>query len=168
MTVLWATSSLLFSLSHQWHKVCLLNSLLWDRSDYSLKSLNLVSMEDAVKLSTRMRWFFFLVLMLVRGPALSCWRSTLSIGKLGLTRRSLALDFVWVSMKKGLRGKRMQPFFHFPDVGWLLRFYGISTFVGYLTPNSFFVNSQFYWKQSGLASVHIFILAIQRRQTVLI
>ena len=26
-------------------------------------------------------------------------------------------------------------------VGWLFKFYGISTFVGYLTPNPFYTNS---------------------------
>ena len=33
----------------------------------------------------------------------------------------------------------------------LVWFYGISTFLGYLTPNPFYVNNQFYLKQFGLA-----------------
>ena len=36
-------------------------------------------------------------------------------------------------------------------VGWLVDFYGISTFVGYLTTNPFYANSQFYIKQFSLA-----------------
>ena len=32
-------------------------------------------------------------------------------------------------------------------------FHGISTFAGYLTPNIFFVNNQFYFKQYSLAWV---------------
>ena len=40
-------------------------------------------------------------------------------------------------------------------VGWV---YGISTFVGYLTPNTFYVNSQLYFKQFSLAWVHSFIV----------
>ena len=55
LPVLWATWSQEFSLSHHWHNVCLLNSLSWGRRDDSPKVLNLVSMEDLVKLSNRMR-----------------------------------------------------------------------------------------------------------------
>ena len=36
-------------------------------------------------------------------------------------------------------------------VGWFVGFYDISTFVGYLTPNPFYVNNQFYLKQFSLA-----------------
>ena len=32
--------------------------------------------------------------------------------------------------------------------------YGISSFVGYLTPNPFYANSQFYFKQFSLALAH--------------
>ena len=42
-------------------------------------------------------------------------------------------------------------------VGRLLAFYGISTCVGYLTSNSFYTNSQFYFKQFSLALVHSLI-----------
>ena len=38
--------------------------------------------------------------------------------------------------------------------GWLVGFYGISTFVGHLTPN------QFYFKQFRLAWVHSLIVKI--------
>ena len=34
---------------------------------------------------------------------------------------------------------------------WFVGFYGISTFVGYLMPNPFFVNNLFYLKQLTLA-----------------
>ena len=34
---------------------------------------------------------------------------------------------------------------------WFVGFYGISTFVGYLMPNLFYVNYQFYIKQFSLA-----------------
>ena len=34
---------------------------------------------------------------------------------------------------------------------WFVGFYGISTFVGYLTPNPFYVNNLFYLKQFSLA-----------------
>ena len=34
---------------------------------------------------------------------------------------------------------------------WLLGFYDISTFVGYLMPNRFLTNNQFYFKQFSLA-----------------
>ena len=40
----------------------------------------------------------------------------------------------------------------------LVWFYGISTFVGYLTPNPFYVNNQFSLKQFGLAWVHSLIV----------
>ena len=36
--------------------ICLLNSLSWSQRHDSLKALNLVSIEDEVKLSTQMRW----------------------------------------------------------------------------------------------------------------
>ncbi len=36
-------------------------------------------------------------------------------------------------------------------VGRLVGFYGISIFVGYLTPNPFYVTNQFYVKQFSLA-----------------
>ena len=36
-------------------------------------------------------------------------------------------------------------------VGWLFGFYGISTFVGYLMPNPFYTNKQFYFRQFNLA-----------------
>ena len=36
----------------------------------------------------------------------------------------------------------------------LVWFYGISTFVGYLTPNPFYVTNQFYFKQFSSAWVH--------------
>ena len=32
-------------------------------------------------------------------------------------------------------------------VGWLFGFYDVSTFVGNLTPNPFYSNSQFYFEQ---------------------
>ena len=32
-------------------------------------------------------------------------------------------------------------------VGWLVGFYGISTFVGSLMPNPFYTDNQFYFKQ---------------------
>ena len=35
----------------------------------------------------------------------------------------------------------------------LVGFYGISTFGGYLTPNTFFTNNQFYFKQFSLECV---------------
>ena len=40
----------------------------------------------------------------------------------------------------------------------MVGFYGISTFVGYLTPNPFYVNNQFYFKQFCLAWVHSLIV----------
>ena len=43
-----------------------------------------------------------------------------------------------------------------PDLGWLVGFYGISTFVGYLTPNPFSYNK--FFKQFSLAWVHSLIL----------
>ena len=42
-------------------------------------------------------------------------------------------------------------------VGWLVGFYGIST-IGYLTPNPFYANGQFYSKQFSLAWVHSLIV----------
>ena len=42
-------------------------------------------------------------------------------------------------------------------VGWLVGFYGISTFVGYLNKSIFYVNNQFYFKQFSLAWVHSLI-----------
>ena len=57
-------------------------------------------------------------------------------------------------------------------VGWLVGFYGISTFVGYLMPN-LFLCKLFYFKQFSLAWVHslsktFLFQAIQFIQTVLI
>ena len=45
-------------------------------------------------------------------------------------------------------------------VGWLVGwvFYDISTFAGYLTPNPFYANDQFYFKQFSLAWVHSLIV----------
>ena len=43
-------------------------------------------------------------------------------------------------------------------VGWLVGFYGISTFIGHLTPNPFYVNNQFYLKQFRLTWVHCLIV----------
>ena len=40
----------------------------------------------------------------------------------------------------------------------LFRFYGISTFLGYLKLNPFYTNKLFYFKQSSLASVHSLIV----------
>ena len=60
----------------------------------------------------------------------------------------------------------------FKIMNWLVRFYGISSFVGYLIPNPFYENNQFYLKQFSLAWVHsliiknIYIQAIQFNQTV--
>ena len=58
-------------------------------------------------------------------------------------------------------------------VGWLVVWvYGISIFVGYLTPNPFYTNIQFYFKQFSLAWVHCLIVktflfqGIQFSQTV--
>ena len=39
-------------------------------------------------------------------------------------------------------------------VGWLVGFYGISTFVGYYRQIHFYVNNQFYLKQFSLEWVH--------------
>ena len=41
---------------------------------------------------------------------------------------------------------------------WLVEFFGISTFVDYLTPNQFFVNNQSYFKQFSLTWVHTLIV----------
>ncbi len=49
--------------------------------------------------------------------------------------------------------------------GWLVGFYGISTFVDNLMPNPFYTNNQFYFKQFSLELVHILIK--QFNQTVL-
>ena len=58
-------------------------------------------------------------------------------------------------------------------VCWLVEFYGISTFVSYLTPNPFPVNNQLYFKQFSLSWVYSFskiflFQTIQVIQTVLI
>ena len=39
-------------------------------------------------------------------------------------------------------------------MGWLLSFYGISAFIGYLTPNQFLNKNQFYFKQFSLVLLH--------------
>ena len=44
------------------------------------------------------------------------------------------------------------------EVGWLFGFHGISTFVGYLTPNPFLTNNEFFFKQLSLAWVHSLIV----------
>ena len=41
---------------------------------------------------------------------------------------------------------------------WMVGFYGILTFVGYFTPNPFYANNQFYFKQFSLAWVHSLIV----------
>ena len=41
---------------------------------------------------------------------------------------------------------------------WLVGFDGISAFVGYLMPNPFHKNNQFYFKQFSLARVHSLIV----------
>ena len=45
--------------------------------------------------------------------------------------------------------------FNIVQVGWSVGFYGISTIVGYLTPNPFLYK---YSKQFSLASVHSLII----------
>ena len=58
-------------------------------------------------------------------------------------------------------------------VDWLVEFYDTSTFVGYLMPNNFSINNQFYFKQLSLVWVHSLIVrkilfqAIQFSPTVL-
>ena len=42
----------------------------------------------------------------------------------------------------------------FRKVGWLFGSYDISTFVGHLTPNPFYTNNQFHFKQFSLAWVN--------------
>ena len=42
-------------------------------------------------------------------------------------------------------------FKQFSLVGWLFGFYGTSNIVGYLMPNIFYTNKQFYFKQFNLA-----------------
>ena len=49
-------------------------------------------------------------------------------------------------------------FFCFGCLVWFVGFYGISTFVGYLTPNQFYVNNMFYVKQFTLAEVYSLIV----------
>ena len=49
---------------------------------------------------------------------------------------------------------------------WLVGFYGISTFVGYLTPNPFYAISQLYFKQFSLTWVHSFIVKTVRIQLI--
>ena len=44
------------------------------------------------------------------------------------------------------------------NVGWLVGFYDISTFVDYLMSNLFYTNNQFYFKQFSLAWVHSLIV----------
>ena len=51
-------------------------------------------------------------------------------------------------------------------IGWLVGFYGISTFVGYLTPKPFYANDQFYFKQFSLAWVHSLIVNTFQFQTI--
>ena len=43
-------------------------------------------------------------------------------------------------------------------VGWLVGFYGMSTFVGYLSQIHFYANSQLYFDQFSLAWVHSLIV----------
>ena len=38
--------------------------------------------------------------------------------------------------------------------GWLVGFYGITIFEGYLMPNPFYTNNQFHFKQFSLAWVY--------------
>ena len=42
----------------------------------------------------------------------------------------------------------------------MIGFYVISTFVGYLMPNPFLYNKQFYFKQFSLALVHNLIVKV--------
>ena len=52
-----------------------------------------------------------------------------------------------------------QPSTNCPQIfSWLFRFYGISTFEGYLMPNHFYTNNQFYFKQFSLAGVNSLII----------
>ena len=54
--------------------------------------------------------------------------------------------------KKKKRKERVHDLKEELEVGWL-GFYGISTFVGYLIPNPFYENSQFYLKQFSFHTV---------------
>ena len=50
---------------------------------------------------------------------------------------------------------------------WFGPFYGISTFVGYLMPNPFYVNNQFYLKQFSFAVSLSKTFLFQTLQTVI-
>ena len=56
LTFLCANLSLQFSHPCHWHEVCQLNPLSSGRRDNSLKTLNLLSMEDVVNMSRRTGW----------------------------------------------------------------------------------------------------------------
>ena len=47
-------------------------------------------------------------------------------------------EAVYISYNTNTLGKGMNPTILPPSYGWLVWFYGISTIVGYLTPNPFF------------------------------
>ena len=51
-------------------------------------------------------------------------------------------------------------------LGVWLAFYGISTFVGYFTPNLFYADNQFYFKQFSSAKVRRFDVNIVLFQAV--
>ena len=112
-------------------------------------------------------WRFSLRLSLWRQPGGRCsarpdgqqiWRSLMVINVAGTESplKGVFLTFLWcfsVTMTSGEFTIHLglaippPPFW----IDWFVGFYGISTFVGYLTPNPFLCNNLFYWKQFSLA-----------------
>ena len=127
LTVLWATSTLQFSLPRHWHNVFLLNPLSRIQRNDSLQILNLVrSKEDMVKLYTRMTqssplsWCLCVVEYChavgghYRLASTLSLQSTILVFLISNPLLYIYIRYIWF----GLFG-----------------FYGISAIVGYLMPN---------------------------------
>ena len=116
-----------FTVSRHWHNVCFLNPLSWPQRDDSFyaKSGDYGGCGKVVHLNEAI---VSLVLMLVLCRAFSCRR----IGKLGLTRRILALSLVKVSMNAseftvssiGEKSTRKNSQQNFMRQGYMLSFEG--------------------------------------------
>ena len=79
-------------------------------------------------------------------------------GMTGVFKLRFVIYHIYIYIERERERERGRERIH---ICWLVGsfvFYGISTFVGYLSPNPFHTNNQFYFKQFSLAWVHSLIV----------
>ena len=117
---------------HPWGEICRLPHTLIKSSPTE----NILNCQDCFSTEIRNRWSFLQSNYRKNSRMGKCWYSL----SLSLSRQ---LVKIWWNLERKLDA-----------FCWLFGFYGISTFVGYLTSNLFHTNNQFYINQFNLAGVH--------------